>query len=142
MPATVTSLFLCRSRGVPCEPMVAATAVVDRGLDGDRHARPGNRRSVLLMEQETLDQLGIRPGDVREQITVRGLGLMSLAPGCRLRVGGVLLLVGQPCAPCAQMESLRSGLRTALEGRRGRFATVLEGGRLAVGDAIDVEPPV
>jgi MOSC domain-containing protein YiiM len=94
------------------------------------------------MEQETLDQLGIRPGDVREQVTVRGLGLMTLVSGSRLRMGGVLLLVGQPCAPCEQMEALRSGLRAALEGRRGRFATVLEGGTFAVGDTIAVEPPV
>ncbi|MFI5371030.1 MAG: MOSC domain-containing protein [Candidatus Eisenbacteria bacterium] len=142
MSASVTSLFLCRSRGVPSDPIVTVTAVVDRGLDGDRHARPGNRRSVLLMEQETVDQLGIRPGDVREQVTVRGLGLMTLAPGSRLRVGGVVLLVGQPCAPCEQMEALRPGLRTELEGRRGRFTTVLQGGTFAVGDTIAVEPPV
>lgn len=141
MSASVISLFLCRTRGVPGERIRTATALVDRGLDGDRHARAGNRRSVLLMEQETLEQLSIRPGDVREQVTVRGLGLMELAPGSRLRVGGSVLVIGEPCAPCEQMDALRSGLREQLEGRRGRFATVLEGGTFAVGDAIHVEPP-
>src|SRR2546426_3552032 len=44
-------------------------------------------RSVLLMEAETLEELGLRPGVVKENITTRGLALRGLKVGQRLRVG-------------------------------------------------------
>ena len=96
---------------------------------------------MLLVEAETLEALGLHPGDVREQVTTIGLGLDTLATGTRLRIGDAVLEVGQPCAPCSRMDELRPGLRQTLEGRRGRFARVVEPGSFAVGDPIVTEPP-
>ena len=93
------------------------------------------------MEQEVLDRFGLAPGAVREQVTVRGLELMTLVFGSRLRIGSARLEVAGPCAPCERMNELKAGLRQELEGRRGRFARIVEAGSFAVGDAITVEPP-
>jgi MOSC domain-containing protein YiiM len=141
MPAVVTALHLSHASRAPLTRVERAEAIADRGIDGDRHARTGNRRSVLLMQHEVLDELGLAPGDVREQVTVRGLDLNGLAEGARLRVGGAVFTVGRLCDPCERMEELRAGMRARLDGRRGRFVRVVSAGAVAVGDPIEVEPP-
>jgi MOSC domain-containing protein YiiM len=140
MTAVVIALQTSPARGEH-DSVARATLTAGAGLDGDRHAKPGSRRALLVMEQEVLNDFGLAPGIVREQITVRGLDLHHLAEGTRLRIGASTLEVGAHCAPCAYIESLRPGLRHALEGRRGRFVRVVEGGAIAVGDPIEVEPP-
>ena len=141
MPATVIALHVCKASRAPLVALSRASAVADTGLEGDRHAKRGSRRQVLLMEAETLDEFGLAPGAVREQVTVRGLDLGTLALGARIRIGGALLEVDGPCAPCARMDEVRLGLRKAIEGRRGRFVRVIEAGSFAVGDTLHVEPP-
>jgi MOSC domain-containing protein YiiM len=93
------------------------------------------------MQQEVLDDLGLEPGDVREQVVVRGLDLRTLASGARLKVGGAVFEVGEPCAPCERMDEIRAGLRDKLEGRRGRFVRVVTAGTFGVGDRLTIEPP-
>ena len=125
------------SRSTP-RPLETAVAHENRGLEGDRHARPGTRRSVLLVEAEVLDALELEPGTIREQVTVRGLALDALPDGAQLVAGTALLEVGIPCDPCERMEEIRPGLRAALEGRRGRFVRVIRTGTLPVGDTVSV----
>jgi MOSC domain-containing protein YiiM len=139
--SSIVALFVSTASRVPLTPRQSVNALQDRGIEGDRHAKPGNRRSVLIMEQEILDSFGLAPGDVREQVTIRGLDVHALAEGTRLRAGGAVLELLHRCDPCERMEELRPGLQTALERRRGRFARVVSAGALAVGDAIEVERP-
>ncbi len=141
MTPAVVALFVCKASRAPLVPMERVEAIEETGLAGDRHAKRDSRRQVLLMEQEILDQLGLAPGQVREQVTVRGLGLERLPFGTRIRVGGALLEVANPCQPCERMEELRAGLKETLLGRRGRFVRVVEAGTFAVGDPLIVEPP-
>ena len=141
MPATVVALHLCTSSRAPLAAVPSVNAVVETGLEGDRHGKRGSRRQVLLMEEETLGEFGLAPGAVREQVTVRGLDLSKLVFGARIRVGGAVLEVAGPCAPCARMDEVKPGLRKSLEGRRGRFVRVVQAGSFAVGDTLHVEPP-
>lgn len=141
MTPTIVALNLNHKSRAPLTRVERATAVQGAGLEGDRHSKPGRRRQVLIMAQEALDAFSLAPGDVREQVTVRGLDLMALAEGTRLRAGGATFELQEACAPCARMEELGEGLRAALDGRRGRFAAVLEGGTLAEGDALEVMQP-
>ena len=138
---TVVALFLCRASRAALDSVERVEAIEDTGLQGDRHAKRDSRRQVLLMEAETLGQLGLRPGDVREQVTVRDLDLERLAPGARIRVGSALLEVAGPCQPCERMNEIRPGLKDTLVGRRGRFVRVARAGSFSVGDPLIVEPP-
>ena len=141
MPATVVALHLCKTSRAPLVAVPSVNAVVETGLEGDRHARLKSRRQVLLMEQEVLDEFGLAPGAVREQVTVRGLDLGKLTFGSRIRVGSAVLEVAGMCAPCARMEEVKPGLKQAIDGRRGRFVRVVEAGSFAVGDPLHVDPP-
>src|SRR5512134_3386303 len=108
---TVVSLHLSIGSRKPLVAVERVNALLEQGIEGDRHLKADGRRTVLLMEQEVLDRLGLAPGAVREQVTVRGLALMALVFGSRLRIGTATLEVAGPCAPCARMDELRPGLR-------------------------------
>jgi MOSC domain-containing protein YiiM len=141
MPATIAAIHLSKASRAPLVSVPRVNAVLEIGLEGDRHAKPKSRRQVLLVEGEVLDEFGLVPGAIREQVTVRGLDLGKLVFGARLRVGGAVLEVAGPCHPCERMDEVKPGLKQALVGRRGRFVRVVEAGSFAVGDAIQLEPP-
>jgi MOSC domain-containing protein YiiM len=137
--ATVVNLQLCPGNRLPMEPVTAAKAIENLGLAGDRHAKADSKRQVLLIEAETLEKLGLRAGDVRENITTRGIALMELPIGARLRIGEAMLELTVQCVPCGLMDELRPGLRETLKGQRGMLARVTQSGTLSVGDAILIE---
>lgn len=139
--ATVASLQICPGPRQPMQQVALARAVENLGLEGDRHAKADSKRQVLLMEAETLIKFDLRVGDVKENITTRGIALMSLPVGARLRVGEAVFEITGVCHPCSRMDDLLPGLRETLSGQRGMLARVTQGGLLRVGDAIVVEAP-
>lgn len=137
----VIALHLCPGVRQPMTPVKEAVAVSDLGLEGDRHAAKGSARQVLVMDKETLDRLGLTPGEIKENITVEGLDLSSVIAGQVFFIGDeVTLEATGPCEPCSRMDEIRPGLRVDLLDRRGIVTMVLSGGALRVGDAVRLEP--
>ena len=137
---TVVSLQLCLGNRQPMSPVASAHATENLGLEGDHHAKRDSKRQVLLIEAETLEKLNLHMGEVRENITTRGIDLMKLPIGTRLSIGQAVLELTVECEPCKLMDELRPGLRETLKGQRGMLARVTRGGKLSVGDEIRVEP--
>ena len=136
--ATVAGLFVSPGRGTGrSEPRERVRAIESQGLEGCAHASPP-RREVLLASQEHLDELGVEPGAIRENVTVAGADVHSWPVGQRVKVGGALLEITMVCDPCHRMDELRLGLRTLLDGKRGMLAHVVEGGEIALGDEIEL----
>lgn len=133
----VAHLFVAVVHRQPMREMEEVLAVVERGLAGCAHGRPRSRRQVLLMDLETLEQIGIPAGAVKENVTTRGLAVQDLKGGQRVRVGEALLQVAAPCEPCWRMDEIRQGLQQELRGRRGVLCRVIEGGRIRRGDRIE-----
>lgn len=137
MPAgVVEGLHRTPARRAAVEALRDATVVADLGIDGDHHARSGSSRQVVLVPAEVLDDLDLKPGDLREQLCVRGLP--SLTAGDVLEIGTARLEVVKPRVPCAVMDGVRRGLRAQLEGRAGWCTRVTAGGRVALGDPVRV----
>ena len=137
----VVNLYICRERRQPMTPVQEATAISDVGLEGDKHAVKGSARQVLVMDVETLKELDLTPGTIKENITVEGLDLSTVEAGHVFFVGDqVTLEATGDCLPCGRMDEIRPGLQEQLKGRRGIISTVLNGGALKVGDAVRVEP--
>lgn len=121
------------------QPVDPAVFEADSGLAGCRHARPQSRRQVLLIEEETLDDLALAPGAVKENVTTRGIDLTSLPPDTMLQLGNdVELWITGPCRPCARMDEIRPGLEEEIRGRRGVLAWVKRGGAVRVGEQLHV----
>ncbi len=133
----ITHLYLKPKHGQPMQTVPTATAESGKGLVGDIH-HGVKKRQVLFIEKETLDEFGLAPSQVRENITVSSMKLAGLPAGTRLQVGDVLFEVTDDCAPCEYIEGIRPGLRTAIEGRRGTLCRVLLGGEVRVGDEVRV----
>jgi MOSC domain-containing protein YiiM len=135
--ANVVGLFVSPGRGSGrSEARERVRALEAQGLEGCAHANPP-RREVLLVSKEHLDAVGVEPGAIRENLTVDGLDVHDWAPGQQVRVGEAVLEITMVCDPCHRMDELRPGLRAELDGRRGMLAHVVEGGEIALGDAVE-----
>ena len=137
MVGTVLGLFVKPGKGA--KPVSLEHAVAgEKGLEGDYHARFANKRQILLMSRNLLDELNLEPGRIFENVVVEGLDVMALASGQQLRMGEALVEVTFPCEPCDQMNRIRYGLKEALKDRRGMFVRVITKGTVRIGDPIEV----
>jgi len=152
----------------PKLPSIALLAGL--GLSGDAHcgetvkhrsrvaqdpSQP-NLRQVHLLHAELFEELSgrgfdISAGDLGENITTRGIGLLALPRDTLLRIGpsAVVRLTGLR-NPCSQLDRFRKGLTAAVldrsaDGRlirkAGVMGVVVAGGEVCPGDPIVVELP-
>jgi len=114
-----------------------------------------NLRQVHLMHSELHDELravgfDVGPGAMGENVTTRGIDLLGLGRGTRLRLGtdAVVEVTGLR-NPCAQLDELQPGLMAAVldrdvDGRlvrkAGIMGVVLTDGTVTAGSPIRVEP--
>ena len=115
-----------------------------------------NLRQVHLIHAGLFAELraagfAVAPGQMGENVTTRGVDLLGLAVGTRLRLGdeAVVEITGLR-NPCRQIDDFRPGLMAAVLGRdtrgnlirkAGVMAIVLAGGKVAPGDAIGIDLP-
>lgn len=140
------------------------------GVEGDAHAgitvkhrsrvardpTQPNLRQVHLIHAELHNELRARgfdlsPGEMGENITTRGIDLLALPTGTRLRLGteAVVEITGLR-NPCNPLNGLRPGLMNAVldhdaEGnlvrKAGVMGIVLVGGEIRPGDDIVADIP-
>ena len=144
--------------------------VEGHGVEGDAHAgatvqhrsrkrwRPHepNLRQVHLLHAELLDDLAARgfavgPGDVGENVLVRGVDLLALPTGTLLHLGDAAVVeVTGLRNPCVQLDRFADGLmgatlHTDADGTVQRLAGVMSvvraGGAVRVGDPVAVRLP-
>ena len=146
--ALVISLQLHGAHGEPLKPTAEVNGRIGGGLVGDSHV-DREKRGVVVLDRSTIDALGLKAGDLREQITIEGMSdLNSLAVGTRLAIGGITLRVNGPCEPCTHIGEMNGvadvqAFQAQLEGRRGLICTVLAADApVRVGDAVTVQEAV
>jgi MOSC domain-containing protein YiiM len=111
------------------------------GIEADGHAGDWHRQvSLLAMESvEKMVRMGLKvgPGDFAENITTRGLDLLSLPIGTRFRMGPQALLeVTQIGKECHTRCAIFYQAGDCVMPKEGIFARVLKGGEIQVGDEI------
>ncbi len=144
MSGRVISLHVrTEKHGTPA-PVAEAVGRVAGGIEGDVHA-PRTSRAVLVVDRATLDALRLRPGDLREEMTIEGLpDVTNLPEDTELRIGGVTLRINGPCEPCTHIGELLGvsdpeEFRQSLLGRRGALCTVVGAtAPIRVGDPVEV----
>ncbi|KJL18703.1 MOSC domain protein [Microbacterium oxydans] len=169
MLARVVAVHSSASHTFSKEARESISLLEGLGVDGDAHcgatvkhrsrvaADPSqpNLRQVHLIHSElfeTLKESGhlVAPGDLGENITTRGIDLLALPVGARLRIGEAVVTITGLRNPCQQINGFQSGLlkqvvRNAGDGKVVRLAGVMgivsRGGRVAAGDPIDVTFP-
>jgi MOSC domain-containing protein YiiM len=146
------------------------TLVAGLGVEGDVHAgvtvqhrsrvrrdpSQPNLRQVHLMHEELFDEVReagfqVAAGELGENITTRGVDLLGLPRGTRLRLGdeAVVEVTGLR-NPCAQIDGFQKGLLKQVVGRdddgslrfkAGIMSVVLVAGVVRPGDTLEVELP-
>jgi len=146
------------------------TLVEGLGVQGDAHAgstvqhrsrvrrdpTAPNLRQVHLLHAELFDVLleeghAVFPGELGENITTRGVDLLALPSGTRLRVGAQAEVeITGLRNPCSQIDKFQPGLAAkvldrdangGLVRKAGVMAVVRRGGTVRPGDAIVVQLP-
>jgi MOSC domain-containing protein YiiM len=114
-----------------------------------------NLRQVHLIHAELFDELtlagfAVGPGELGENVTTRGIDLLGLPRGARLRLGASALIeitgLRNPChqiddniGPGAMAATLANAADGSLVRKAGVMAVVLEGGEFRVEDSILTE---
>lgn len=151
-------------------PRDAIRLLAGLGVEGDAHAgvtvkhrsrvardpTQPNLRQVHLIHAELIDELraagfAVGPGAMGENVTTRGLDLLALPTGTRLRLGAEAVVeVTGLRNPCAQLDRFQPGLMAAtldraadgsLIRKAGVMAVVVTGGDVRPDDPITVTPP-
>lgn len=141
--AKVISVNISEQTGEKKSNVQCCMVVVGHGLEGDAHAGEWHRQ-VSLLAVESIDKMRIMgaevwPGDFAENITTQGIDLMSLPTGTRLKVGDdIVLEITQIGKECHKGCAIREQVGDCVMPREGVFAKVLEGGKAAVGDDVEV----
>jgi MOSC domain-containing protein YiiM len=141
MPAgRVVGIFLKRGHGGVMDAQ--ANAVVDeRGLVGN--ANRGGFRPITLVSSDRWDELMSQVGATlgpqarRANLILSGIDLENTR-GRTLAIGACRLRIGGETRPCELMDEAAAGLQNAMKSRwgGGAYATVVEGGGIAVGDPV------
>jgi MOSC domain-containing protein YiiM len=165
---TAVSRSAKHTMGKPNERSIRLLAGL--GVEGDAHqgatvkhrsrvardAAQPNLRQVHLIHAELHDELQlagftVAAGQMGENITTRGVDLLGLPTGTRLRLGDTAIVeVTGLRNPCGQLNGVQPGLMAAtverdaqgnLIRKAGIMAIVLEGGHVRPGDPVTVELP-
>ncbi|WUH64522.1 MOSC domain-containing protein [Streptomyces sp. NBC_00441] len=148
----------------------SVTLLAGLGVEGDVHAgvtvkhrsrvaqdpTQPNLRQVHLIHEELFEEvraLGfeVAPGGIGENITTRGIDLLSLPVGTLLHLGEEAIVeVTGLRNPCMQIDNFQGGLLKQVVGRdeagnivrkAGIMSVVTAGGVVRAGDAITIELP-
>jgi MOSC domain-containing protein YiiM len=170
MHAHVAAVSASSSHSFSKRSQQSIRLIAGEGVEGDAHrgttvqhlyiARNNpdkpNLRQVHLIHSELHDELRdagfeVDAGQMGENVTTRGLDVLGLPTGTRLRMGSdVVIEITGLRNPCVQIDRFKPGLKSAvldhdaqgeLIRKAGVMAIVLTGGEVRPGDAIEVELP-
>ena len=127
------------------DPISISSALIDvnSGLEGDHYSKKGGNRMVTLIQKEHIDMVasimgsGVSPSQLRRNIVVSGINLLAFQDAS-FQLGDDVILQGTGlCHPCSRMEkNLGEGGYNAMRGHGGITATVIRGGKIALGDSV------
>jgi MOSC domain-containing protein YiiM len=114
-----------------------------------------NLRQIHLIHAELLDEVAdkgfaVAPGELGENITTRGIDLLDLPAGTRLRMGEAVIRVTGLRNPCWQIDAFRPGLLAemvekqpdgSIKRKCGVMGVVESGGTIEQGAPIAIELP-
>jgi MOSC domain-containing protein YiiM len=168
--ATVLAVSQSATHSMSKKPALSIRLLAGLGVEGDAHAgktvkhrsrvardpTQPNLRQVHLIHAELHDELReagyvLAPGQMGENITTRGIDLLTLPTGTRLRLGAQAIIeVTGLRNPCNQLNGIQPGLMNAVLDRdadgnlirkAGVMGIVLVGGDVRPGDGIGIDAP-
>ena len=142
--ARVIAVCTSKKRGTKKHPVPKGFLEENFGLTGDAHAKSDSHRQVSLLAYESMKKMekkGFKPvpGIFAENITTKGIDLLSLKPGTIISIGGKAVLeitqLGKKCHSKCEIFKLVGECVMPTE---GIFARVLNSGKIKNDDQIQI----
>lgn len=131
---SILSINVSARTGESKAPVERAVLRERHGIEGDAHAGDWDRQVSLLADEDIEEMRGrgveLAFGAFAENITTRGIDLVSLPVGARLHVGPAVLLITQIGKVCHNGCAISRTLGDCVMPRRGVFARVVNGGEI------------
>jgi MOSC domain-containing protein YiiM len=125
-------------------PVSKANLRAGHGIEGDLKAGHHPQRHLNIMSQETLHVLadeGFRtnPGEMGEQLIIKGLDIDRLEEGTQLHIGAeAIVTLHKMREGCEWFQEVQGKSPKIVAGRMGIMASVTVSGRIRVGDKVAV----
>ena len=138
----INAICISERRGTAKKFVDAATFVTEFGIDGDAHAGDWHRQ-VSLLGQGEIDAFKARgamieAGAFGENIIAEGFTFKNLPVGTRLKCGEVFFEITQIGKECHAHCAIYQQIGDCIMPREGVFARVLHGGKISVGDNLEL----
>ena len=140
MTPEVVAVCISKEKGERKTPVASVELKENHGIVGDAHAGEWHRQVSLLAEESIAKMralgLDVDSGDFAENITTRGIDLVSLPIGTRLAVGDAVLEVTQIGKECHTRCAIFYQAGDCVMPKEGIFARVITGGLVKPGNSI------
>ena len=143
--ATIVAVCLSSTKGISKAPVGQGVVKEGYGFEGDAHAGGDVIRQVSLLALESIEKMNaggfsFKPGDFAENLTTKGIDLVSLPIGTRLTIGdGAIIEISQIGKKCHTGCAILKQAGYCIMPREGVFARVIKGGVVRGGDPITVQ---
>ncbi len=142
MPATIVATCISKNKGERKTPVDQVELRQEHGIIDDAHAGDWHRQISLLASESIAKMqamgLDVDSGDFAENLTTKGIDLVNLPIGTRLKVGEALLEVTQIGKECHNRCAIYEQAGDCVMPKEGIFARVIEGGIIKPEDEIEI----
>lgn len=131
----VTNLFIKEKQKSPVVSL-QSIACDSNGIYGNIECLP--LRQVLITQKSMLDEIGLSPGELRENIVVDFDDLYNLASGTVIELWSVKICLTFHCEPCGYLlKSINRKFVTLLH-KRWFLGKILNAGNINIGDRVKI----
>lgn len=139
---SINAICISEKRGTAKKLVETANFITEFGIEGDAHAGDWHRQ-VSFLGQSEIDDFKARgakveAGSFGENIIAEGFTFKNLPIGTRLRCGGVFFEITQIGKECHSRCAIYQQIGDCIMPREGVFARVLHGGKISVGDELEL----
>ena len=138
----INAICISERRGTSKNFVEAATFITEFGIEGDAHAGDWHRQ-ISFLGQAEIDAFKARGAKVEagafgENIIAEGFTFKNLPLGTRLKCGEVFFEITQVGKECHNHCAIYQQMGDCIMPREGVFARVLHGGKISVGDELEL----
>lgn len=141
--AKVKAVCISKNKGEKKINIKEGFFIKDHGLENDAHA--GSKRQISLLALESIKKMrkhvpDLKPGDFGENITTKGIYLVDLEIGTKLKIGNMVAKITKIGKKCHDKCEIYKQVGKCIMPSEGVFADVIESGHVKSGDEILVFP--
>lgn len=140
--AKVVAICISETRGIGKSQIGEVNLIEEFGLENDAHGGKWHRQ-VSFLEKEKIDDFisrggKVKYGDFGENFVTEGLDLEKIQVGDKITIGDSLLEITQKGKQCHVKCNIFKMVGECIMPKNGVFARVLKGGRVRVGEEIEL----